>query len=198
MILVSALLFICFGIPLVYCFVSIPAVLISLYVMIYGTVSMKAAQVLYDKKPLACWVAEAYQPYFFIKNPGNCWYKIVTEEDIEREGIKKEGFQRKIIGTIAVMRHKQKEDWAWLFRLAVDQRYRRKGVGLKLINVVQNWCKNNRFNNIELVMSECQEGARELFDAAGFEMKQLYHKKLFTSAVTLQMFQLGCEVRSTF
>ncbi|KAG5876058.1 hypothetical protein JTB14_016800 [Gonioctena quinquepunctata] len=96
------------------------------------------------------------------------------------------------------MRHIQREDWAWLFRLAVDQGYRRKGIGLKLANVVQNWCRNNKFNNIELVISECQEGARELFDDAGFEMKQFYHKKLFTSAVTLQMFQLRCEVRSTF
>ncbi|CAH1178998.1 unnamed protein product [Phaedon cochleariae] len=198
MVLVFALLFICFGVPLFYCFSSIPLVLLSLYVIIYATVLMKATQVMHEKKPLMCWVAEAYEPYFFMKNPENCWYKIITEDDTEASEIRKEGYQRKIIGTIAVMRHLQRDDWAWLFRLAVDHRYHRKGIGLKLIQMVQNWCKTNQFNNIELVMSECQEGSRDLFDVAGFHIKQLYHKKLFTSAVTLQMFQLRCEVRSTF
>ncbi|KAG5876060.1 hypothetical protein JTB14_016802 [Gonioctena quinquepunctata] len=96
MILVSALLFICFGVPLVYCLTSIPLVLLGLYVIIYGTVSMKAAQVLYDKKPLACWVAETYEPYFCMKNPESCWYKILTEDEFENEDIKQEGYQRKV------------------------------------------------------------------------------------------------------
>ncbi|KAJ8949963.1 hypothetical protein NQ318_002370 [Aromia moschata] len=99
-----------------------------------------------------------------MKNPESCWYKIITEDDINSEEINRDGCQRKIIGTISVMRHNQREDWAWQFRLAVDKR---KGIGLKLIQVVQNWCRKNHFNNIELVMSECQEGARELFNDAG-------------------------------
>lgn len=46
-------------------------------------------------------------------------------------------------------------------------RYRRKGIGLKLVETVKEWCRNNHFNNMELAMSECQEGARELFNDAG-------------------------------
>ncbi|KAJ8962411.1 hypothetical protein NQ317_008745 [Molorchus minor] len=193
-IILSAVLFICFGVPLIYCAVSIPIVLIGLYVVIYSTILLKSAQVIYEKKSLMCWVAEAYEPLFNIKNPKNCWYKIITENEIDAEAMKTDECRKVIIGTVAVMRHFHSENWGWLFRLAVDKRYRRKGIGMKLTQIVQNWCRENHFNNIELVMSECQEGARELFNDAGFNVKQLYHKKLFTSAVSLQMFQLRCEV----
>lgn len=50
-------------------------------------------------------------------------------------------------------------------------RYRRKGIGLKLIQTVQSWSHQNHFNNIELVITECQEGARELFNVAGYSKK---------------------------
>ncbi|XP_018578504.1 uncharacterized protein LOC108916689 [Anoplophora glabripennis] len=197
-VLLSALLFICLGVPLFHCLISIPVVVIILYVIIYGSLIMKAAQVMYEKKPLMCWVAEAYEPLLITKNPDNCWYKIVRDDEIDIEELKLSGCQRKVIGTIAVMKHFQREDWCWLFRLGVEKRYRRKGVALKLIQTVQNWCHQNHFNNIELVLTECQDGARELFNVTGFDLKQLYHKKVFTSAVTLQMFQLRCEVRPTF
>nr|CAI5832283.1 unnamed protein product [Callosobruchus analis] len=158
---------------------------------------MKVAQLLYEKKELKCWVAEAYEPLFFSKNPKGCWYKILTEEEFQKEE-KPEACSRKIVGTVSVMKHLQKDDWAWLYRLAVNKSYRRKGIGLKLVKIVQGWCRNNKFNNIELVITECHEGSRQLFDDAGFEVRQLYHKKLFTSAVTLQMFQLRCAVRPVF
>ncbi|KAJ8963490.1 hypothetical protein NQ314_005591 [Rhamnusium bicolor] len=132
-ILLSAFLFICFGVPLMYCVVSIPLVIISMYVIIYGTVLMKAAQVMYDKKPLMCLVAEAYEPFFLYEKSESCWYKIISDDEIDSEEINIDGCQRKIIGTVAVMKHFQRDDWAWLFRLAVEKRYRRKGVGLKLI-----------------------------------------------------------------
>lgn len=159
--------------------------------------TMKSAQLMYEKKPLKAWVAEAYEPYFFTKDPNNCWYKIIKEEEIENIDIKPDG-RKRIIGTVAVMRHLHQPDWAWMFRLAVDKRYRRKGVALNLTKVVQEWCKNNKFNHVDLAMTECQEGARQLFDKAGFEIKQLYHKKLFTRAYMMQMYLLTCEVRPTF
>nr|CAH7722374.1 unnamed protein product [Callosobruchus chinensis] len=153
-IITTAFMFIVVGIPLLYCLVSVPIVLIGTYILIYGTVLMKAAQLLYEKKELKCWVAEAYEPLFFSKNPKGCWYKILTEEEFQNEE-KPEACSRK-------------------------------------------WCRNNKFNNIELVITECHEGPRQLFDDAGFEVSQLYHKKLFTSAVTLQMFQLRSSVRPVF
>ncbi|CAH1953769.1 unnamed protein product [Acanthoscelides obtectus] len=166
-IITSALLFIVLGVPLLYCLIAIPIVIFGTYILIYGTVLMKVAQLLYEKKELKCWVAEAYEPLFFTKNPKGCWYKILTSEEFQNQE-KPESCRKKIVGTVSIMKHFQREDWAWLFRLAVDKSYRRKGIALKLVKVVQEWCSDNQFNNIELVMTECQEGARQLFDDAGY------------------------------
>lgn len=57
---------------------------------------MKSAQLIYEKKPLKCWIAESYEPYFFMKTPESCWYKIIEETDLVKEGIDQNGFQRKV------------------------------------------------------------------------------------------------------
>lgn len=93
----SALLFICFGIPLTYCILSIPMVLVGLYLLIYGNVMLKAAELLYGKKVLKSWVAEAYEPFFHMKQPENCWYKIITEDKLKTQEINQEKFRRKVI-----------------------------------------------------------------------------------------------------
>lgn len=58
---------------------------------------MKSAQVMYDKKPLVSWVAEAYEPYFHAKDPNLCWYKIISEKELEEMENKLEGRRRVII-----------------------------------------------------------------------------------------------------
>lgn len=93
----SALLFICFGTPLTYCILSIPIVLFGLYLLIYGTIMLKAAELLYGKKALKSWVAEAYEPFFHMKQPENCWYKIITEDKLKTQEINQEKFRRKVI-----------------------------------------------------------------------------------------------------
>lgn len=67
-----------------------------LYVIIYGSVLMKSAEVMYSKRALQGWVAEAYEPYFFTKNPKSCWYKILNENDLEMEGVKVDEFNKKV------------------------------------------------------------------------------------------------------
>jgi hypothetical protein len=122
-ILLAAFMFIFMGVPLQYCLTALPAVLIMLYILIYGTLLMKAAELIHSKRPLQCWVAEAYEPYFFTEKPQNCFYKVIPQEKIFDEGINTSNYRKSIIGTCAVMKHNLSEEWSWLFRLAVDQRY---------------------------------------------------------------------------
>ncbi|XP_063915844.1 uncharacterized protein LOC135131909 [Zophobas morio] len=197
-VLLAAFMFIFMGVPLQYCLFSIPIVLIMLYILIYGTILMKAAESTHSKRSLQCWVAEAYEPFFFSDTPQNCFYRVVPEEKVGDEGINVGNYRKTIVGTCAVMKHNLSEEWSWLFRLAVDVRYRKKGIGLLLTQTAQNWSRINRFNYMELVITECQEEARQLFANAGFDIKQMYHKRLFTSVFTMQMFQLRSEVRSTY
>lgn len=63
--------------------------------IIYGTLSMKAAEVLYGKNSLKSWVAEAYEPFFHMKQPDNCWYKIINEDELNMQEINQEKFRKK-------------------------------------------------------------------------------------------------------
>ncbi|ENN83450.1 hypothetical protein D910_05578 [Dendroctonus ponderosae] len=191
-----ALEFIFFQIRLFVCFLTVPLILLLIYVCIYGAVTMKSAQVMYEKKPIISWVAEVYEP-FFQATDQKSRYKIIDDQQLEDMKEKPQG-RKQIIGTVAVMRHFQNPDWAWLFRVVTDERYRRKGVAFNLINTARDWCRNHQINRLELAMSEYNQGARQLFDRAGFQVQQLYHKELLTKAYMLQMYHLSAEVRPTF
>lgn len=195
--LVSAYMFIFMNVPLLYCIFSVPIVFTVLYVVIYGSVLIKSAELINTKKPLQCWVAEVVEP-ISPTNVNHLEYKVVSETEFSEAAVDIKKMRRRLVGTIAVMRHAKRNDWAWLFRLAVDQRYRKKGIALKLTKTVQEWCKVNRYNNLEVCFTDCQEGARQVFAKAGFEVCQMYHQKLLTSAFTLQMYLLRYEVRPMF
>ncbi|KAL3273593.1 hypothetical protein HHI36_015025 [Cryptolaemus montrouzieri] len=188
-------MFIFMDVPLHCCLISVPLVFGALYIIIYGSVLIKSAELIHNKKHLQCWVAEVIEPIF---DSGSIEEKHKIIFDNELTDIDIYNMKKRIVGTVAVMRHSKRQDWAWLFRLAVDKRYRRKGIASRLTKAVQEWCKVNRFNNLELCITDCQEGARQLFAKAGFEVSQMYHQRLLTSAFTLQMYQLKYEVRSTF
>lgn len=64
--------------------------------IIYGTIMMKTAELLYEKKPLNSWVAEAYEPFFYMKQPEDCWYKILSEDDLTTQEIPQEKFRRRV------------------------------------------------------------------------------------------------------
>ncbi|CAG9763143.1 unnamed protein product [Ceutorhynchus assimilis] len=193
-IILTAVLFIFFQVKLLYCTLCLPTVLLIVYIYIYITVLMKSAYVMYEKKPLVAWVAEAYEPFFNTRDPKECVYKVINEDELKQTP---EG-RKKIIGTIAVMKHSLQSDWAWLYRAVVDEKYRRKSVALNLVKAAQEWCKLNQYNRMECAMSEFNEGARQLFDKTGFEIKQLYHVNQFGRIYKLQMYLLSAQVRPTF
>lgn len=56
---------------------------------------------------------------------------------------------------------------AWLFRLAVDRSFRKKGVARSLVAVVQNYCRKNGYMDVQVAVSECQEDARRIFTDCG-------------------------------
>ena len=73
------------------------------------------------------WVAEAYEPYLSTQAPGQCSHQILTENEAKIYGIDKNKYQRKLVGTIAITRNRYHERAAWLRRMAVTAKYRRKG-----------------------------------------------------------------------
>lgn len=77
-----ALEFIFFQIRFFVCFLTIPIILLLIYVCIYGAVTMKSAQVMYEKRPIIAWVAEVYEPYYQA-TVQKCSYKIIDERQLE-------------------------------------------------------------------------------------------------------------------
>ncbi|XP_050303152.1 uncharacterized protein LOC126740712 [Anthonomus grandis grandis] len=192
-----AVLFIFFQVHLINCILMVPLVMVAIYMFIYATVTMKSAQIMYEKKPLTAWVAESYEPYFHNKDPRSCWYKIINEAELLEMNEKPTG-RKKIIGTVAVMKHNLQPKWGWIYRLGVDKNYRRKGVASHLLKFVEDWCKDNQIERVELAMSEYNRGTRQLFDEAGFQIKQLYHKKQLGGLYLLQMYHLTSDITQAF
>lgn len=96
-VLLAAFMFIFMGVPLFYCLFAIPLVLIMTYILIYGAILMKSAELMHGKRALQCWVAEAYEPYFFIESPTNCTYRIIPEDKMGDEGVMEETKFRKLV-----------------------------------------------------------------------------------------------------
>lgn len=71
------------------------------------------------------------------------------------------------MGTVAVMNNLHSSHSAWLFRLAVNGAFRKKGIGKNLVKTVQDFCKKNGYLDVQLAVSECQENARQMFADCG-------------------------------
>lgn len=93
-VLTAAIMFIFFGVPLFYCLIAIPVVIIIIYIAIYLSFYTKAIELVSSRRPLKCWVAEVYLPYFFTRDPQTCNYEIVTDE---KEIIDAANYQKKVL-----------------------------------------------------------------------------------------------------
>lgn len=90
--LTAAIMFIFLGVPLTLCLAAIPFVMFLLYIVVYISYYAKATEILTSKRPLKTWIAEAYLPYFFTRNPRDCSFEIVRE----RDNLNLTGYQKQV------------------------------------------------------------------------------------------------------
>lgn len=57
------------------------------------------------------------------------------------------------------------------------------------ISLILNFDGFSGYFSIELVTTECHEGARALYAKKGFNLRQLYHKQILFSVVQILMFE---------
>ena len=195
---VSAVMFILVGVPFYWLTASIPLVACSFYVIIWIAHYYKAhylhpdlneIEKTYMSTNTCFYVAEAFGPIPSLqrrkRNPPAFVNEMEFESMVRAGTISNSG---QIIGTIAITRDKTSAVIAWLRRMAVKKEWRQLGVGTKLLETVIKFCNQKSFVAIELVTTECHEGGRKLYEKHGFEMKQLYHKKILhlsTLAITM-------------
>lgn len=113
-------MFIFLGVPFLLCILAVPLVLLIIYLSIYTSHLMRVAE--YHQGPVSkyCWVAEALEPYFFTQHPKDIAYTIISENDTSFKEMDMGSYQRKIIGTVSVDRHRNRHYSAWLHKLAVN------------------------------------------------------------------------------
>lgn len=202
MVLTSAVMFIFMGVPLSVCLGAIPVVIVAMYVFIYLAHTFKALEMMQDISNIprfymssdytGFWVAEACEPIFMTQDPKHAKYLMMTESELQRQSVQlATHLRRRIVGTIAVTRSKSEENTAWLRRMAVHPRYQHKGIASKLVDEVLSFAAQKGYSGVELVTSECHNGARELYLRKGFELKQMYNKHVFGSLVSILIYELS-------
>jgi GNAT superfamily N-acetyltransferase len=76
--------------------------------------------------------------------------------------------QNRVVGMVGVEPHG--EDAAELRRMAVDRKYRRKGIGRELLAAAEAYCRASGYRKIILSTSELQVAARRLYEASGYRL----------------------------
>ncbi|PNF17452.1 hypothetical protein B7P43_G00359 [Cryptotermes secundus] len=199
MVLMAALMFIFLGVPFSVCVWSVPAVIILMYLFIWFGHTFKAIEMAQDVSNIprvymsseytGFWVAEVHEPYFMTREPSQVKYTVTTERELKDNNIEvTQHLGKKIVGTIAITRNKHSTDTAWLRRMAVSPKYQRKGIASVLVDEALRFCKDKGYCAVELVTSECHDAARELYLKKGFDLKQIYHKPIVGTIVTIQMY----------
>lgn len=206
MVVTSAVMFIFMGVPLSICLGSIPVVIVAMYVIIYLAHTLKTMEMMQDISSIprfymssdytGFWVAEACEPMFMTQDPKHAKYLVMTESEMQRQSVQLASHLKKtVIGTIAVTRSKSEENTAWLRRMAIHPRYQHKGIGSQLVDEVIKFAVSKGYDAIELVTSECHNNARELYLKKGFELKQMYHKHVFGSLVSILIYELTLSLK---
>ncbi|XP_039278022.1 N-acetyltransferase family 8 member 3-like [Nilaparvata lugens] len=198
MVLSSALLFIFFGLPFGFCLASIPGVVVFMYFCIYSGHKFKALQITQDmyniprvymsSKYTGFWVAEAFEPAANFKS-GLVKCTILSEKDFNSKNIDTALYFKKIVGTVAITRSKNSEDYAWLRRMAVSSSYQRLGIAAALLKEALDFCQD-KYVGVELVTTECHDVARDFYFKKGFELRNMFHKRLVGNIITVLIYEL--------
>jgi len=78
--------------------------------------------------------------------------------------------RRRIVGTIAIVRRYDRSGKvAWLRRMAVLKKFRKKGIAKKLIETTLQFCKNRDYTAVQLQTTSIHQTARSLYMKLGFE-----------------------------
>lgn len=115
-------MFIFFGVPFILCIIAVPLVALLIYIAVLTAYTMKTSEYSQGPKSKYCWVAEAYEPFFFSKSPKQVPYIILTEAEANQQNIDAGRYQRQLIGTVSVDKHRGRQYSAWMHKLAVETR----------------------------------------------------------------------------
>lgn len=194
-VIVWAIMFIFFGIPLLMCCVAIPVVIGLILFTTYGSYFNKANELAIRAGNKQCWVAEIYEPLVLdgLTTKGfeiGQYYDDVPPTLGKSESNK---MRRKIVGTISCRSHLILENSGWIYRLAVCPKYPFREIAEQLIIRVLSNAFDNQLFTLETVTSECDECIREVYLKLGFTMRLVYHKQIIGNTLKVMKSLLGID-----
>ncbi|KAG7212414.1 hypothetical protein KM043_012731 [Ampulex compressa] len=151
---------------------------------------------MYMSNAFSCfWVAEAFEPYLQTEQAKDIHYSIMTEQQFRESNIDVSSQAKRIVGCIALSKSRRLDKGAWMKRLCVHEAYRRKGIASCLLNVALQFAIDQGYSCVNTVASKYTDGGRELCLKKGFELKQMYHKPILGSLITILMYELTYRIK---
>ncbi|XP_055698425.1 uncharacterized protein LOC129798937 [Phlebotomus papatasi] len=180
-----AIAFIFFGIPPLYCLLTVPGVITAIFLLVYGSFFNRAMEIS-NMKPNRCWLAELH--YNSITEPHD--FEIFFNDPPDEQQVAR----RKIISTVSLKNHRNLHNSAWLFRFGFSQKDQIPRLAEALIAHTLDFCKENRFSTLEAVTRECDDDLRDVYTKVGFTMKQIYHKQIIGNSLRIMKAQFGMDL----
>ncbi|EDW81647.1 uncharacterized protein Dwil_GK12187 [Drosophila willistoni] len=189
-----ALFFIFLGVPLLFCAFTVPGCFFFLFTGTYFSFYAKAVELM-AMKPSQSLVAECYEPFIFRCDPNEASYQIFIENCPYEEAYMNK-FRRRIVATISVKNHHAMYNAAWIYRFALAPNYPHEKIMGPMLGLVVKNCLNGGYATLECTISEWQENERDFYDNMGFATRQIYHKQIIGSTVTVMKTQMTYSLRS--
>lgn len=108
---------------------------------------------------------------------------IINKEELEKMIESEEIFVAKVEGRVVgyvILSKREGKKNGYLYRkqldidaIGVDEAYRNKGIGTKLLEYVKEYAKNNDYTDLRLTVNEENENAIHLYEKVGFKVRNI-------------------------
>ncbi|XP_035726821.1 uncharacterized protein LOC118443644 isoform X12 [Vespa mandarinia] len=127
------------------------------------------------------WIAEECKDYSLNRSEQDQRYIFMTEEKLNECNIDISQHNKKIVGILAVYKKNLEPTVAWIKRLYVQNKYRRKGIGSQLLNQATHFAEEHRFECVKTISSQFQKVLINFYNTRNFNVKILRGKSFLIS-----------------
>ncbi|XP_035726822.1 uncharacterized protein LOC118443644 isoform X13 [Vespa mandarinia] len=179
------------GLHIAYCGVLVFIPEIILYITLYvkflyesRIVGNEVSEIprIYTVSNSCCfWIAEECKDYSLNRSEQDQRYIFMTEEKLNECNIDISQHNKKIVGILAVYKKNLEPTVAWIKRLYVQNKYRRKGIGSQLLNQATHFAEEHRFECVKTISSQFQKVLINFYNTRNFNVKILRGKSFLIS-----------------
>lgn len=161
---------------------------------------MALTKIYFPQDPITtCWIAEAYEPYSLSlsMDSKNTKYDIVHESRLHSDDPELKRMKRTVVGTISIDEHRNLPEAGWLSHFAIRPDFNFDTAAEPLIIRTLKHAVDLQMGNVEMTTTECQMQLREILMKIGFDIKQIYHRRILgNSNSRIMKSQMGIDLET--